>query len=121
VGMKKSLSFTSISLPRVLSNAANVKCYQHGAAGAWSFADIDVESCGFHRLVARDSLSYPKPKHNPGKPRLEKMPRIKACVCASRAYCVEADDIGALFLAITHEGTLLLVADQTPLMPSAIR
>jgi len=37
---------------------------------------------------------------------------------ASRAYCVEADDISALFLAMTHDGALLLTADQTPLSAS---
>ena len=32
----------------------------------------------------------------------------------------QADDISALFLATTHEGALLLAADHTPLMLSAI-
>jgi len=33
-----------------------------------------------------------------------------------RAYCVQADNISALFLAMTHDGALLLAADQAPLL-----
>jgi len=34
---------------------------------------------------------------------------------ASDAYCVQADGISALFLAMTHEGALLLARNQPPL------
>jgi len=35
---------------------------------------------------------------------------------ASDAYCVQADGISALFLAMTHEGALLLARNQPPLL-----
>jgi len=37
-------------------------------------------------------------------------------VCQSVLYCIQADDISALFLAMTHEGALLLTADQPPFL-----
>jgi len=45
---------------------------------------------------------------------------MKARICAIRAYCIQADDISVLYLAMVHVGALLLAADQTLLMLSMI-
>jgi len=60
----------------------------------------------------------PSPNHNPENLHLQQQPHVS--VRAVSAYCIEADDISALFLTMTHESTLLLAANQTPLMLSAI-
>ena len=46
-----------------------------------------------------------------GKPSLE-----KTHVSVRRAYCIQADDLNVLLLAINYEDALLLAADQSPLL-----
>jgi len=88
------LVFSALGCARVNLAKSNVSCPSHAGSVTSKLMTI--------------ALTWAW-KHVAGKPCHGKTPH-------KHAYCIQADNISALFLVMTHEYALLLAADQPPLL-----